>query len=101
MVLQVQGAGNELDAIYAFDALLADYPADRLYTGREIALGDVAICFPTRDSTGTPGFVPLTHGHLLYTAWALDLVTTLAPEEVLLWGLSRLFQGLWWPAAGS
>ena len=54
-----------------------------------------------RDTTGTPGLVALTHGHLLYTAWALSLVTTLAPEEVLLRGLSRFLQGWWWPAAGS
>jgi fatty-acyl-CoA synthase len=99
VVLQVQGAGNERDAIYAFDALLADYPADRLLTGREIAPDDIAISFPTTDTTGAPGFVPLSHGALPYAAWALGLVTMLAPEEVLLCGLLRLFQG-WWSAAG-
>jgi fatty-acyl-CoA synthase len=99
LVLHVRGPGNERDAVYAFNALVEEYPADRLLTGREIALDDVAICFPTRDATDTPGFVSLTHGHLLYTAWALGLVTTLAQEEVLLGGLSRFFQG-WWPASG-
>ena len=101
LVLHVRGPGQERDAVYAFNALAEEYPADRLHTGREIALDDVAICFPTRDTTDLPGFVPLTHGHLLYTAWALGLVTTLAPEEVLLRGLARFFQGWWWPAAGS
>jgi fatty-acyl-CoA synthase len=95
LVLQVRGPGNEREAAYAFNALVEEYPADRLHTGRGIAPDDLAVCFPTRDTTGTPGLVPLTHGHLLYTAWALGLVTTLAPEEVLLRSLSRLFQG-WW-----
>jgi fatty-acyl-CoA synthase len=92
LVLQVRGPGQEREAAYAFNALVEEYPADRLLTGRQIAPDDLAVCFPTRDMTGTPGLVPLTHGHLLYTAWALGLLTTLAPEEVLLHGLSRLFQ---------
>jgi fatty-acyl-CoA synthase len=101
LVLQVRGPGNERDAVYAFNALVEEYPADRLHTGREIDLDDLAVSLPTRDTTGTPSLVPLTHGHLLYTAWALGLVTTLAPEEVLLCGLSRFFQGWCWPAGGS
>jgi len=101
LVLQVRGPGKEQEAAYAFNALVEDYPADRLHTGREIALDDLAVTFPTRDTTGTRGLVPLTHGNLLYTAWALGLVTALAPEEVLLCGLTRFFQGWWWPAGGS
>ena len=101
LVLQVQGPGHEREAVYAFNALVEEYPADRLHTGRQIALDDLAVCFPTRDTTGTPGLVPLTHGHLLYTAWALGLVTTLAHEEVLLRGLSRFLQRWCWSAAGS
>ena len=101
LVLQVRGPGNEREAAYAFNALVEDYPADRLHTGRQIALDDLAVCLPTRDTTGTPGLVPLTHGHLLYTAWALGLATTLAPEEVLLCGLSYFMQGWWRPAGGS
>ena len=93
VVLQVQGPGNERDAIYAFDALLADYQASRLLTRREIDPDDIAIYFHSRDTTGAPGCVPLTHGALLYAAWAFGLVTMLAPEEVLLCGLSRFFQG--------
>jgi fatty-acyl-CoA synthase len=100
IVLQVRGPGNERDATYAFNALVEEYPADRLHTEREIALDDLAVSLPTRGTTGTPGLVPLTHGNLLYTAWALSLVTTLAPEEVLLCNLSRFIQG-WWPAGSS
>src|SRR6266704_207239 len=101
LVLQVRGPGKEREAAYAFNALVEEYPADRLHTGREIALDDLAVTLPIRDTTGTLGLVPLTRGNLLYTAWALGLVTTLAPEEVLLHGLSRFFQGGWWPAGSS
>jgi acyl-CoA synthetase (AMP-forming)/AMP-acid ligase II len=95
VVLQVQGAGNERDAIYTFDTLLADYPASRLLTRREIAPDDIAISFPTTDTTGAPRLVPLSHAALLYAAWALGLVTMLAPEEVLLCGLLRFIQVCW------
>jgi fatty-acyl-CoA synthase len=95
VVLQVQGPGNERDAIYAFDALLADYQASCLLTGREIAPDDIAIYFHTRDTTGAPYFVPLTHGAVLYAAWAFGLVTMLAPEEHLLRGLLRFIQACW------
>ena len=91
LVLQVQGPGNEREAAYAFNALLADYPAGCLYTGREIAPDDIAVYFPTSNLNGTLGLVPLTHGHLLYIAWALGLVTALSQEEVLLGGLSGFF----------
>jgi fatty-acyl-CoA synthase len=101
LVLQVRGPGNEREAAYAFNALVEEYPADRLHTGRQIALDDLAVSFPIRDTTGTPGLVPVTHGNLLYTAWALGIVTALAPEEVLLRGLSLFFQGWCWPAGGS
>jgi len=99
--LQVRGPGNEREAVYAFNALVEDYSADHLHTGREIAPDDLAVILITGDITGTPGLVPLTHGNLLYTAWALGLVTTLAPGEVLLRGLSHFFQGWCWPWGGS
>ena len=41
MVLQVRGPGNEREAIYAFNALIEDYPTDCLHTGREIAPDDI------------------------------------------------------------
>lgn len=101
LVLEVRGPGQEREAVYAFNALVEAYPADRLHPGRQIALDDLAVLLPTRDTTGTLGLVPLTHGHLLYTACALGLVTTLAPEEVLLRGLTRFCQGWCWSVAGS
>jgi fatty-acyl-CoA synthase len=101
LVLQVRRPGKEREVAYAFNALFEDYPADRLHTGCEIALDDLAVTLPTRDTTGTPSLVPVTHGNLLYTAWALGLVTTLAPEEVLLRGPSHFFQVWWWPTGDS
>lgn len=100
MVLQVRGPGKERDGAYAFDALLADYQASRLHTEREIAPDDIAVYFPTRDTSGALSLVPLSHENLLYTAWALGFVTTVRPEEVLLCGLSHFIQG-WWLAVGS
>ncbi len=94
-VLQVRGPGKERDAVYAFDALLGDYQASHLHTGREIAPDDIAVYFHTGDLTGTPGLVPLTHGNLLYAAWALGTALTVRPEEVLLRGLVRFMQA-WW-----
>jgi hypothetical protein len=76
-----------------FNALVEDYPADHLRIGHEIALDDVAVCFPLRDMSGSSCLVTLIHGNLLYTAWALSLVTALASEKVLLRGLSRFFLG--------
>lgn len=99
LVLQVQGPGNEREAAYAFNALVEEYPADRLHNGREFALDDLAVSFPTRGTSGRPDLVPLTHGNLLDSAWALSLVTRFTSEEVLLRGLSHFFQG-WWPATG-
>ena len=96
LVLQVRGPGNEREAVYAFNALAEEYPADRLHTGREIALDDIAVYFHTRDLTGTPSLVPLTHGNLLYAAWALGTALTLAPEVVLLCGLPRLVVASSW-----
>jgi len=55
---------------------------------------------PTGSLNGMSSLLPLTHGHLLYVARAISLVTMLAPEEVLLGGLSR-FNQAWWPATDS
>src|SRR5260221_14741132 len=47
LVLQVRGPGNEREAAYAFNALVEEYPADRLHTGRQIAPDDIAVFLPT------------------------------------------------------
>ena len=87
--LQVRGPGKEGDAVYAFNALLSDYPSDRLSSGREIAPDDIAVSLPISNLTRTPALMLLTHEKLLSVARAISQVTMLAPEEVLLGGLSR------------
>jgi fatty-acyl-CoA synthase len=95
VVLQVRGPGKERDAIYAFDALLGDYPASHLCTRHEIAPNDIAVSLPIRGTTDTPDIVPLTHAKLLDVAWAIGNVLTLAPEDVLLSGLLHFIQICW------
>ncbi len=94
-VLQVRGPGKERDAVYAFDALLGDYQASHLHSKREIAPDDIAVYFYTGEMTGIPDLVPLTHGNLLYAAWALGTAVRVRPEEVLLRGLVSFMQA-WW-----
>ncbi len=84
MILQIHGPGNEQDTIYAFDALVHDYPSENLCTNRTIALDDIAVYVPTKKATRAHNLTPLTHGHMLYTAWVLSLVTMEEPMEILL-----------------
>jgi fatty-acyl-CoA synthase len=95
LMLQVRGPGKERDGVYAFDALLADYPSDRLNLGREIAPDDIAVCIPSRGSTRAPRLVSLTHRNLLDAAWTLGNILHFTPTEVLLQGFLRFLQA-WW-----
>ena len=94
-VLQVRGPGKERDAVYAFDALLADYSASSLHTGYEIAPDDIAVSLPLRDALGTPSLMPLTHANLLDAAWVIGNILKLAPEDVLLRALLHFIQACW------
>jgi len=94
-LLQIGGPGKERDATYAFDALLDDYASDHLCTNRTIALDDIALYVPTTKKTSeTRTLTPLTHGHMLYAAWTLSLVTMEEPMEMLLRYLSPLVNAL-------
>ena len=73
-IVQVNGPGDEANAIYAFDALISKQPADRLVSGRQIAAGDVAAYFHTGGTTGTPKLVSHTHANQVYQAWACNLM---------------------------
>jgi fatty-acyl-CoA synthase len=87
LVLQVRGLGKERDAVYAFNALLGDYSASRLHIRRAVAPDDIAVALPVRSVTNTPSLVSLTHGELLYLAWAIGRSLMVAPEDVLLGSL--------------
>jgi fatty-acyl-CoA synthase len=91
-MLQVGGPGKERDGVYAFDALLADYPSDCLHSEREIAPDDIAVSIHISNTNRTPSLISLTHMNLLNVAWALGKVLTLSPTEVLLCGLLRFIQ---------
>jgi fatty-acyl-CoA synthase len=95
LMLQVWGPGKERDGVYAFDALLADYPSDRLNLGREMTPDDIAVSIPSRDTTRTPRLMSLTHTNLLDAAWVLGNILHLTPTEVLLQGFLRFIQA-WW-----
>ena len=69
-VVVVHGEADERQGIHSFDALIGNYPADRLTSGRQIAAGDVAGYFHTGGTTGTPKLVRHTHGNQVYQAWA-------------------------------
>jgi fatty-acyl-CoA synthase len=67
-IVQVNGPGDEENAIYSFDALISQQRADRLVSGRQIAAGDVAAYFHTGGTTGTPKLVRHTHANQVYQA---------------------------------
>ena len=94
-VLQVRGPGEEREGVYAFDALLPDYPSDRLQARGAIAADEVAISFHIRDTNGTSRLMPVTHGGLLKAGLALSSLLRLTPEETLLRSLPHFIQAYW------
>jgi fatty-acyl-CoA synthase len=86
-IVQVNGPGDEANAIYSFDALISKQPADRLVSGRQIAASDVAAYFHTGGTTGTPKLVRQTHANQVYQAWACNLMLKSSPGRNLLFGM--------------
>src|SRR5262245_8436815 len=106
-ILQVNGAGDEKNGVYSFDALLDKQPSDRLASGRRIAADDVAAYFHTGGTTGTPKLVRHTHRNQVYQAWVCNLVLRSKPGRKILFGLplyhvgGALTQGLTTFAGGN
>jgi fatty-acyl-CoA synthase len=92
-IVQVNGPGDEANAIYAFDALISKQPADRLVSGRKIAAGDVAAYFHTGGTTGTPKLVSHTHANQVYQAWACNLMFRASYGRNLLFGMPLFHVG--------
>jgi len=92
-VLQVLGPGDERDGVYAFDALLGRYPADRLTSGRRIAPDDIAAYFHTGGTTGLPKLVRHTHRNQLSQAWGVTLMFKSEPGQAILCGLPLFHVG--------
>jgi fatty-acyl-CoA synthase len=92
-IVQVNGAGDEAHAIYAFDKLIGEQPADRLVSGRQIGPRDVAAYFHTGGTTGTPKLVRHTHANQVYQAWVCNLMLRATPGRNLLFGMPLFHVG--------
>ncbi len=86
-IVQVNGPGDAANSIYSFDALISKQPADRVVSGRQIAVRDVAAYFHTGGTTGTPKLVRQTHANHVYQAWACNLMLKSSPGRNLLFGM--------------
>jgi fatty-acyl-CoA synthase len=92
-VVVVYGATDAASGVYSFDALIDNYPADRLTSGRRIAATDTAAYFHTGGTTGTPKLVRHTHRNQVYQAWAMGLMLPSGPGRTLLFGLPLFHVG--------
>jgi len=105
-IVVVHGASDEAQAVYSFDAMLDQFPGDRLTSGRHIRADDVAGYFHTGGTTGTPKLVRHTHANQVYQAWAIALMLPFERGN-LLFGLplfhvgGALTQGLATLAGGN
>lgn len=92
-IVVVGGSGDEASRVYAFDALIAKQPSDRLISGRIISAGDTAAYFHTGGTTGTPKLVRHTHENQVYQAWACNLMLKSRPGRNLLFGMPLFHVG--------
>ena len=92
-IVVVHGATDEAHSVYSFDALIDQFPADRLTSGRRIAASDTAGYFHTGGTTGTPKLVRHTHGNQVYQAWAMGMMLPLGAGHTLLFGLPLFHVG--------
>ena len=91
-VVVVLGESDERNHVYSFDALVGNYPGDRLTSGRHIEAHDIAGYFHTGGTTGTPKLVRHTHANQVYQAWALNLTLPMGGKS-LLFGLPLFHVG--------
>ena len=92
-IVVVAGPSDEANGIYAFDALVAKQPHDRLLSGRTIKAEDTAAYFHTGGTTGTPKLVRHTHGNQVYQAWVCNLILKTPPGSNLLFGMPLFHVG--------
>ena len=92
-IVVVHGAANDANAVYDFDAMVGQFPADRLSSGRRILASDTAGYFHTGGTTGTPKLVRHTHANQVYQAWAIGLMLPPVPGRNLLFGLPLFHVG--------
>jgi fatty-acyl-CoA synthase len=92
-VLQVHGPGDERDGVYAFDALVERYPADRLVSRRRIEGRELAAYFHTGGTTGLPKLVRHTHRNQVSQAWGVTLMFRSESQSAILCGLPLFHVG--------
>ena len=92
-IIVVAGPADEANGIYAFDALVAKQPHDRLLSGRTIKAEDTAAYFHTGGTTGTPKLVPHTHGNQVYQAWVCNVMLKSEPGANILFGMPLFHVG--------
>ncbi len=92
-IVVVHGAADQANAVYNFDAMVGQFPADRLISGRQILGSDTAGYFHTGGTTGTPKLVRHTHANQVYQAWAVGLMLPFGPGRNLLFGLPLFHVG--------
>ena len=86
-VLQVGGAPVDDDGVKSFDALVENYPDDRLISGRDIRPEDIAAYFHTGGTTGTPKLAQHTHWMQVSQLWSTGVAMGLGPTDVITAGL--------------
>ena len=92
-IVVVHGATDEANAVYNFDAMVGQFAADRLSSGRRILASDTAGYFHTGGTTGTPKLVRHTHANQVYQAWVMGLLLPFGPGRNLLFGLPLFHVG--------
>ncbi len=92
-IVVVGAPGDPAAGIHAFEAGVAQQPADRLVSGRRIGRQEIAAYFHTGGTTGTPKLVRHTHGNQVYQAWACNLVLKARPGRNLLFGMPLFHVG--------
>ncbi len=92
-ILVVNGPSDEAQAIFNFDARMAQCSDQALQSGRQIQSSDTAGYFHTGGTTGTPKLVRHSHGNQIYQAWALRLTMPIEPGGRVLFGLPLFHVG--------
>ncbi len=73
--------------ILDFDKKMAQYPADKILSGRQIQSDDIASYFHTGGTTGTPKLAQHTHFNEVFDTWSASQTLPVNETTVMLCGL--------------
>ena len=85
-VVCVMGPGDG-ERIHGFEALVENYPGDRLTFERAIAPDDVSSLYHTGGTTGTPKLARRTHFNEVVMGWMIGTMGGMTRETTVLCGL--------------